>query len=146
MSTYKSNMKAVGLAMHKARTLALQAAAQQVVNEVVDRLRGGYTSGAYVTGTNTSSVVTHGPFRAQGEWRILVGTSIADPPYPVYWELGHLNIFMADWVRKPIWAPAFEDTIDRQVAAFTRVFRKNFAFGGGVTARVTMPTFSEAAD
>jgi hypothetical protein len=174
VSTYKSNMKAVGIRFHNARTRGLQAAAQVVVNAVVLGLRGGYTTGEWVTGMNTGSVVTFGPFRSPTGWRILVGTSVKDPPYPLFWEVGFMQRQVAwknkqgkwvspkyikrggelvlnptKFVRKPVWEPAFSGSVDRQVAAFSRAFRRTFGSGVTVTAQLRPPIgeqVSEAAD
>lgn len=145
---YRSNMAQVGRALHEARVHALKAAAQQVVNQVIRGLEGGYTSGAFVTGTNTSSVVATEPMRLRGVWTVLIGTSIDDPPYPVYWELGHLNIFSNRWERKEVWGPALRDSAEKARAAYARVYKRMTQGGGSVAAAVTLldSVYSEAAD
>ena len=145
MSAYKSNMAFVGRKLHEARTTGLEFAAQQVVNRVVRGLEGGYTSGAFVTGTNTSSVVATDPFRLRGVWTVLIGTSIDDPPYPVYWELGFLSIFSNRWERKEVWGPALRDSADRARRAFQRGFRSVMEGGSAQVAASVMLTL-DAAD
>lgn len=122
--SYRSNKAQVGRMLHEARVAGLTAAGMRIVRAVQDGLRGGYTSGAFVTGTNTSSVVMTEPQRLRGVWAVLIGTSIDDPPYPVYWELGHLSIFSGRWERKEVWGPALRNNADKAQAAFVRVFRR----------------------
>jgi hypothetical protein len=143
---YKSNLAAVGRALHQARSAGLTAAAQQVVNRVQTGLRGGYTSGAFVTGLNTSSVVKTEPMRLRGVWTVLIGTSIHDPPYPVYWELGHLNIFSGRYERKEVWGPALRDSAEKAQAAFSRVFRRVLDAQRPFAVAAALDQMSEAAD
>jgi hypothetical protein len=143
---YRSNLAAVGRALHQARVAGMNAAAQQIVNRVVRGLRGGYTSGAFVTGTNTSSVVATQPQRLRGVWTVLIGTSIDDPPYPVYWELGHLNIFSGRWERKEVWGPALRDSADDAQRAFARVFRRTWEAGRALALADAMGQMDQAAD
>lgn len=132
MSRYVSHKARVGRALHEARVQGMKAAAQQVVNQVQKGLRGGYTTGAFATGTASNSVVMTEPERLRGIWTILIGTSIDDPPYPVYWELGHLNVFSAKWERKEVWGPALRDSADRAQRAFARVYKAHLS--GGLAA------------
>lgn len=128
----------------KVRTAAaidagLAAAAQVVVNRVKQDLRGGYISGDFVTGLNTASVIKTEPFTRGGERTILVGTSIHDPEYPLYWEVGHVNAFTRKFERKEIWRPALMDTKERQYRAFQRVSARVMDLGMDLSA-------GEAAD
>ena len=142
MSRYTSNLKVVKVLMDMATMQGLEFAANQIRNRVVLGLRGGYTSGQFVTGTNTGSVVTTEPqYLGMGRWRILIGTSINDPPYPLYWELGHFNIFSRKFERKEVWGPALADGADAARKAFARGFNRSMA---GV--RVSFGDMGEAAD
>ena len=75
------------------------------------------------------------PQRLRGVWTVLIGTSIDDPPYPVYWELGFLSIFSNKWERVEVWGPALRDSADDAQRAFARVFRKTWDAGRALALR-----------
>jgi hypothetical protein len=140
VSTYRSNLRLVAARTERATDAGLRAAAQQIVNAVVRGLRGGYKSGRFVTGLNTASVVSTDPMTRFGERVILVGTSIADPAYPLYWEVGHNNRWTGRFERKEVWGPALRDNADRARAAYARASKRMVETG------IAMPDQSEAAD
>jgi hypothetical protein len=160
---YTSHVREAKARIDRATDAALVASAQVIVNKVKEGLRGGYTTGDYVTGTNTASVIRSDPLTRPSGRTILIGSSIKDPhpdyPYPLLWELGHFNIFVSEasggaeassvslkrtgrYVRKEVWRPALFNNKDRAQAAFSRVFARFMAGGGGSVPRAA----SEAAD
>ena len=98
----------------------LIAAAYIAANEVKRKLRGGYTSGQFVTGTVLNSVTRSEPVRTANGWKIVVGTNVM---YALYWELGHFNLFMRRFVRVEHWRLAMIESRDLQREAFARVAR-----------------------
>ena len=115
MATWDSNIPAAQAALREGRELGLIAAAQVVINQVKRGLRGGYTSGDFVTG-NSINHVTRGPVEYDaGEAFIRVGTSVL---YNLYWELGHHNLFSGRYERRPIWLPSLLDTRAAQQRAY----------------------------
>lgn len=99
----------------------LIAAAYIASNEVKRRLRGGYTSGQFVTGNVINSVTRSEPVKTPNGWRIVVGTNV---PYALYWELGHFNLFMRRFARVEHWRLSMIDTQRQQQEAFGRVFKQ----------------------
>lgn len=132
MSAYRSNRRAVEALLGKAIDGGLIAAATVYVNAVKRGLRGGYTSGAFVTGALMASVTRTEP-RNEGVARVVrVGTNVM---YAVFWELGHHNLFSRRYERKEVWMPELIRSAPAQRAAFQRVFERmmggGFVFGGG---------------
>jgi hypothetical protein len=108
---------------------ALFAAANVVRNEIKRGLRGGYTSGAFVTGNSLNKVVITEPVFTGWRGEISVASAQENPPYPLYWELGHYNIFTRKYERVEIWVPAFHRTQPQAIAAYARAFRAAVAGG-----------------
>lgn len=116
----------------------LVAAATVIQNAVKRGLRGGYTSGDFVTGTNVNHVLRSEPEFRGGIGEIRVGTDL-NPCYPLFWEIGHYNIFTRKFERKEVWGPAYHDSRDDAIAAFQRVFARGLAAAHGVgTATITI--------
>jgi hypothetical protein len=108
--------------LEEAQKKGLVAAAQVYVNEVKRGLRGGYTSGAFVTGESINRVTRGEPEQeAGGEWYIRVGTTLL---FNLFWELGHHNIFTRHFEQKQVWGPVFEETQDAQREAYVKVMRR----------------------
>lgn len=105
-------------AVKKGKRQGLLAVARTVVRAVKRGLRGGYTSGSFVTGNVINSVTYLDPYEiGDGEYETMVGTNV---PYALYWELGHYNIFSRRFERQTIWQDALEssaDEIQKQYAA-----------------------------
>ncbi len=121
--SYESNLPAIRARFNAARDAGLVAAATVVVNAVKQGLRGGYKSGAFVTGHVMASVNRSEPQSTGDGAFILVGTDVM---YALFWELGHDNIFTRKHERKEIWMPALLGTRSEQLAAFNRVFTRTF--------------------
>ena len=128
MATWRSDRHRIGALLLKATDAGLEAAARQVQGRVRVALRGGYTSGAFVTGAGMNAVTVGAP-----EWRgraraVAVGTNMA---HSVYWELGHFNTFTRRYERQERWRPALNDSAPDAQAAFARVFGRVWQAGGG---------------
>lgn len=88
--------------------VALRAAAITVRNEAKRNVRGGFSSGKYVTGRLFNSieyVIDYSMFEAK------VGTVVN---YGAFWELGHWNPFVRKYLRYRWLAPAFVQTTREQ--------------------------------
>jgi hypothetical protein len=127
---YQSNLPQIASRMREATFAGLEAAAAVVENKVKEDLRGGYTSGAFVTGHVMASVNHSEPEIGPNGAFILVGTGVM---YALYWELGHQNLFTRRFERKEVWMPALLSTRDQQRAAFQRVYQR--FMGGGATGQ-----------
>jgi hypothetical protein len=125
---YQSNLPQITARMKAARMAGLIAAAEIVITKVKEGLRGGYTSGAFVTGNVLNSVTRSEPMDDANGAFILVGTNVN---YALYWELGHQNLFTRKFERKEVWMPAFLGSRGEQYAAFQRVYQR--FMGGGAT-------------
>lgn len=100
----------------------LIAASHIATNELKRRLRGGYTSGQFVTGNSINSITRSEPYKTSyAGWRIVIGTNVM---YMLFWELGHINYWLVDYVRVEHWRLTMIDTRQQQTEAFTRVFRQ----------------------
>jgi hypothetical protein len=125
--TYKSNLPAVKTRLQSATEAGLLAAAAVLENKVKEGLRGGYTSGQFVTGFVMSSVNHSEPEIGPNGAFILVGTGVM---YALFWEIGHANLYSRKFERKEVWMPALLSTRAEQLQAFQRVFAR-FMGGGG---------------
>lgn len=116
----------------EATRAGLLAAAYVVYNEVKSRLRGGYTSGAFVTGNVLNSVTIAPPILEGNAMVVRIGTNV---DYALFWEVGHFNLFTRRFERVEIWVPAFLDTIEQQRQAFLVAFARVWGAdeGGGLT-------------
>lgn len=130
--SYQSNLPSIEQRLRAARMAGLIAAAEVVVNAVKEGLRGGYTSGLFVTGNVMNSVNRSEPEQNADGAFILVGTGV---DYALFWEVGHNNIFTRRFERKEVWMPALLSTRAEQLAAFQRVYAR-FMGGGGGSQRV----------
>lgn len=133
---YVSNLPAVLERLRRARFAGLLAAALVYENAMKEALRGGYTSGAFVTGFVMNSV-THGePTEDAGGAFILVGTNVM---YALFWEVGHMNLFTKKFERVETWMPTFLATRAEQTAAYVRAFGRIWGGGGGAGRRAASP-------
>lgn len=93
---------------------AVRASALVVQNQAKRNVRGGFTTGAFVTG-NLMNNISHQVLSATGTApSARVGTVVA---YGAFWELGHFNPFMRRFARKQWLVPAFATTGAAQQAA-----------------------------
>lgn len=122
--TRKSQSANILGAVRIAQAKGLYAAALVLQNAVKRGLAGGYTSGNFVTGTNIKHVLISEPsFNPDGSGEIRVGTDL-NPCYPLFWELGHFNIFTRKYERVEVWRPAYEENRQAAIEAFRRVFKR----------------------
>jgi hypothetical protein len=123
---YQSHLPAVRSRLQQATGAGLLAAAAVVENRVKRELRGGYTSGAFVTGHVMSSVTHSEPAEDALGAFILVGTNLN---YALFWEVGHMNLFTRRFERVEIWMPALLETRAEQRAAYQRAYGRTFEGG-----------------
>jgi hypothetical protein len=119
---WRSNLGLFLGATERAQKAALIAAAETYMAPVKERLLQGYTSGAFTTGNIANSVARGEPEVTGDGVNIAVGSTQLDPPYALYWELGHINQFMkgnsvmGGLVRIPVWEPIMVAMRDELVA------------------------------
>lgn len=124
MSTWTSNLAAFNADNDAAQQFALIAAAYVLVNAVKRALKGGYTSGAFVTGHVINSVTRGEPFREATGFSVLVGSNV---PYALFWEIGHHNLFTRKYEREERWRPAFMDSREAMSQAYSREYQRRMA-------------------
>jgi hypothetical protein len=121
---WRSNLGTFLNATEKAMAAGLIAAAEAYMAPVRERLLEGYTSGAYTTGNAAGSVARSDfPVKTGDGMEMVVGSTQVDPPYPLYWEVGHINLFvqrgggsvMGGYVRIPIWEPTMVEMREQLV-------------------------------
>lgn len=107
--------------LERAIYAGLTAQANALRNAWKRNLRGGFTSGDFVTGRAINSIRIAGPERQGAGFMVRVGT---DVKYVLFWEVGHLNLFSRRYEHVPTLAPALEESLEvmrqRFRAAFTR--------------------------
>ena len=99
---WESRVPEVQKALDAAVRDGLTAGAYHYANEVKKELRGGYTSGDFVTGKSVSSVTVVPAERHADGWEAKVGTDLL---YNLFWELGHINLFTGKYERVEVWRP-----------------------------------------
>ena len=114
-------------AVREAQTAGLQAGINVLRNAVKRGLRGGYTSGDFTQGIAWNSITVEPPvFDGEGNGFIRCGTAL---DYPMYWELGHHNVFTRKFERVEIWAPAYQENMQAAREAYERAFRATLSHG-----------------
>jgi hypothetical protein len=135
--SYQSNLPQIKERFRAATSAGLLAAAAVVENKVKEDLRGGFTTGMFVTGASVAAVTHSEPEVGPDGAFVLVGTSLM---YNLYWELGFRSIFSRKFERKEVWIPALFSTRDAQLAAFERVYQRMLGGGaGGFGQRAASP-------
>jgi hypothetical protein len=102
---WRSNLGAFEAASDRAIKAGLIAAAETYEAAVKERLQVGYTSGAFTTGNAANSVARSTPEVTPMGYEIAIGSTQVEPPYPLYWELGHQNLYTGKHERVEIWVP-----------------------------------------
>jgi hypothetical protein len=132
----------VGQLLRLASEAGLLAAANHYRNRMVEVLLPGYTSGAFsnrLQGVAGSIAVS--PVTATGDGlEVQVGTNQVGPngaPYPVFWELGHLNTFTRKFEHQPRWEPTLIEEMGPMRERFMAAFRA-VAQGASGFARVDL--------
>lgn len=122
--TWRSRLPELEQRTRRANEQALIAAATVLQNAVRQKLRGGYTTGRFVTGTSAASV-RYSPVEHRGmDASITVGTNVE---YALAWELGHWNLFTRKYERVPYWEQAMTETRPAIGEAFRRVWLRSMA-------------------
>jgi hypothetical protein len=110
----------------KATDDALVASAQELINGLKDPkplgLRGGYTSGRFVTGNLLGSIQATDPYTEAGTRHISVYT---DLEYAKHWEEGHQNIFSRRREQEERWKPTLRRKDEDILAVYARVYRRS---------------------
>jgi hypothetical protein len=132
MAAWRSNLPALTRAMDDASQKGLHAGAYVLSNAVKRNLKGGYTTGDFVTGASVNHVTIGQVFYEDRGWAIKVGTDLL---YNLYWEVGFTparGVFSPGIGRNtqgPImfqrvekWRPAFVDSRMEIRAAYNRVY------------------------
>lgn len=120
--TVRDNSEKMLTGIRAAEKDGLIAKANVYRNAVVRGLRGGYTSGNFVTGLNTASVSISPYVAGSGDSKyIMVGTNVL---YALFWEIGHHNIFTRRFERVEVWRPAIEESADRMIQAYMSAFQR----------------------
>jgi hypothetical protein len=104
---------------------ALRAGAQELINGLKDSkpfgLRGGYTSGAWVTGNVLNSIFATEPYTQAGTRHISVYT---DVDYARLWEDGHNNRFTRRFEQQQRWAPTLRRKDEDILLVYARVYKR----------------------
>jgi hypothetical protein len=127
MAAFRSNLPALTRAMDDASRKGLHAAAYVVSNQVKRNLRGGYVSGAFVTGNVMNSVTIGQVYQEGSGWAIRVGSNVL---YALFYEIGHFNIFRRKFTRVEKWRPALVDSRFEAMTAFNRVYTQTLEAHG----------------
>lgn len=120
---WRSNLGAFEGATERAIRAGLIAAAELYVGDVRPELQKGYTSGAFTTGNAANSVQRGDVERESGGYSIPVGSTQVNPPYPLYWEVGHHNLFTGKQERVEIWVPTMVSNREKYVNAVAEEVR-----------------------
>ena len=114
---WRSNLGAFLGATERAMKAGVIAAAELYVGDVRPQLQKGFTSGAFTTGNLANSVQRGEPAVSGDGVEIPVGSTQVDPPYGLYWEVGHQNVFTGKFERVEVWVPTMVANRDKYVAA-----------------------------
>jgi hypothetical protein len=97
----------------------MDAAANVYEREVKRAHSDHYTSQAFRSTLNVrQSIRRTAPAATPQGWAVEVGTKL---PQPLYWELGHINLFTRKYERRRIWVPTLIAQTQNIRAAFARV-------------------------
>ena len=125
--SYTSSMAGTFATRHrKATDDALVASAQELINGLKDPkplgLRGGYTSGAFVTGNLLGSIQATDPYTDKGTRHISVYT---DLDYAKFWEEGHNNRFSRRREQEERWRPTLQRKEEDILLVYSRVYKRS---------------------
>ena len=123
MVEWRSNLGAFLGATDRAIKAGLIAAAETYMAPVKEQLQRGFTSGAFVTGNLANSVARGEPQVTGDGAEIAVGSTQVNPPYGLYWELGHHNLFTGRQERVEVWVPTMVQNRDKYVNAMAEEVR-----------------------
>jgi hypothetical protein len=125
--SYTGSMAGTFTTRHrKATDDALVASAQELINGLKDPkplgLRGGYTSGAFVTGNLLGSIAATDPYTDKGTRHISVYT---DLEYARFWEEGHQNVFSRRREQEERWRPTLQRKEEDILLVYARVYKRS---------------------
>lgn len=83
----------------------------------------GYKTGRFVTGNIANSVARGEPEPSGDGYEIAVGSTQVDPPYALFWEIGHFNWFTGQFERHEIWVPLMVENREKYVGAMVEEIR-----------------------
>jgi hypothetical protein len=162
--TWTSDPQRMAEAIDYSLKIGVQAGANHYKSKVVERLMQGYTTGAFSHGGAgvAGGVYALEPVKDAAGWVSMVGVSTTSWPYALFWEVGHINIFIRSgpgastllrggarvagpdhgvtgtYQRVEVWRPILVE----QAAAIQRVIQEKFettltalAGGGGRAAK-----------
>lgn len=113
---WHSNLGIFASATDRAIKAGLIAAAETYMGPVKEKLQRGFTSGDFVTGNLANSVARGEPMVTADGAEIKAGSTQTDPPYGLFWEVGHLNAFTGKHERVEVWVPTMVAMRDQLVA------------------------------
>ena len=117
----KSNRAKIEQQMRDAMKEGLNQAAQLYVNAMKVAMRGGYTSGDFVTG-NAMNSITRTPVEQDGnDFAVRVGSNV---DYMIYWEIGHHNLFTRKFERVEKWGPTLHAQLGNMQQAIRNAFKR----------------------
>lgn len=129
--------------------------ALQVRDEVEERFASrndGFLRGEFATGVAARSTQISRPYSRDGLRRIDIYNDArrykektgGEHPYVLFWELGHVNEFLGDYVRVETYRPALLAAADEVVRLMKRQIRQHskqkgvFSKGGGAQLAVEL--------
>jgi hypothetical protein len=115
LAEWRSNLGTFLGATDRAIKAGLIAAAETYMAPVKERLQRGYTSGDFTTGNIANSVARGEPQVSGDGAEIAVGSTQINPPYALYWEVGHHNTFTGKQEREEVWVPTMVAMRDQLV-------------------------------
>lgn len=118
---YVSFLSAVRSQMEAARDGGLIAAGEVYRTALKEDLRGGYTTGNFVTGETAATIQRTDPYDSPAGRAVSVFTTHKPA---LYWFAGHINLFTRKFERVDKWTPALNRSTPEQLAAFERVFAR----------------------
>lgn len=113
---WRSNLGVFEMATDRAIKAGLIAAAEEYMGPVKEKLQRGYTSGAFTTGNMANSVARSTPEVTPLGYEIAIGSTQDNPPYGLYWELGHDNLFTGKHERVEVWVPTMVEMREQLIA------------------------------
>lgn len=120
--TLVDNTQKVIRAYENASRLGMDAAANVYEREVKRAHGDHYTSQAFRATLNVrQSIRRTKPAKGHQGWAVDIGTKL---PQPLYWELGHQNLFTRKFERRRIWVPTLIAQTQAIRDAFARVVAK----------------------
>lgn len=122
--TFTDSSRRVQDRYREAARMGLAAGGQLLVREL-KKAHGDsyYKGGAFRTGQVRQSIKKTAPFWMNG-WMLQVGTKLI---FPLYWELGHVNVFSGKYERVRIWTPTYLAQVQAIQAEFGATLKRYMA-------------------